>query len=113
MPDEKPPPLEDEDAFYRRVSRRLEADTDGPTPSQAANRRAVLNTMGASKVSEDGEIEGLDSMTEDYYGDPDLDRRVEERGRRERERPEEVIRPLKFTDDPAMFLRSKIKRALE
>ena len=113
MADETPAPLEDEDAFYRRVSRRLEEDTGDTAASREARRLAVLNTLGAPKVSEEGEILGGGGLgTEDYYGDPDLDRRVEEHREKEGARPSTEIRPLKFTDDPAMYLRGKVKSAL-
>ena len=116
MADETPAPLEDEDAFYRRVSRRLEEDTGDTAASREARRLAVLNTLGASEVTEEGEIlgdGGLGTITEDYYGDPEIDRRVEEHREKKRARPSTEIRATRFSDDPMMFLRSKIKRAFE
>ena len=108
MADERPPPLEDEDAFYRRVSKRLEDDTGDTEASQAAKRRAVRSTLpGAPTVTEEGEIleGGLGEMME-------IDRRVRERQRRRESEPSTEIRPLRFTDDPAMYLRGKIKSAI-
>lgn len=108
MADERPPPLEDEDAFYRRVSKRLEDDTGDTEASQSAKRRAVISTLpGAPTVTEEGEIleGGLGEMLE-------VDRRVRERQRRRESEPSTEIRPLRFTDDPGMYLRGKVKSAL-